>query len=85
MGKNWPRKAAKNKMSYSEKTVKMLWGRAASRCAICRMELVMERTTATTNQSSVILLISLPETKTARPDRDPLLPSRQKNGNATRF
>jgi hypothetical protein len=30
-------------MSYSEKTLKMLWGRAASRGAICRMELVMER------------------------------------------
>src|SRR5947209_8365086 len=30
-------------MSYSEKTIKMLWGRAASRCAICRMELVMDR------------------------------------------
>jgi hypothetical protein len=30
-------------MSYSEKTVKMLWGRAANRCAICRIELVMDR------------------------------------------
>ena len=30
-------------MSYSEKTVKMLWGRAANRCAICRMQLVMDR------------------------------------------
>jgi len=30
-------------MSYSEKTIKMLWGRAASRCGLCRMELVMDR------------------------------------------
>jgi hypothetical protein len=30
-------------MSYPEKTVKMLWGRAANRCAICRIELVMDR------------------------------------------
>jgi hypothetical protein len=32
------------RMSYSEKTIKMLWGRAANRCAICRTELVMDRT-----------------------------------------
>ena len=29
-------------MSISLKTHKMLWGRAASRCAFCRRELVMD-------------------------------------------
>ena len=31
-------------MSISPKTQKMLWGRAANRCAICRKELVMDAT-----------------------------------------
>jgi hypothetical protein len=39
-------------MSYSEKTLKMLWGPAASRCAICRMELVMDR--AGTDDESIV-------------------------------
>jgi hypothetical protein len=39
-------------MSYSEKTIKMLWGRAASRCAVCRMELVMDR--AASDDESIV-------------------------------
>jgi len=31
-------------MTFSLKTVKMLWGRGASRCALCRRELVMDAT-----------------------------------------
>lgn len=31
-------------MSISSKTRKMLWGREANRCAICRMEIVMDET-----------------------------------------
>ncbi|NMI03164.1 hypothetical protein HF638_04215 [Paenibacillus sp. SZ31] len=39
-------------MSISSKTRKMLWGRAANRCAICRAELVMDETE--TDDESVI-------------------------------
>lgn len=39
-------------MSISSKTRKMLWGRAANRCAICRTELVMDETE--TDDESVI-------------------------------
>ncbi|MGW8956966.1 HNH endonuclease [Paenibacillus sp. NPDC055715] len=39
-------------MSISSKTRKMLWGRAANRCALCRMELVMDETE--TDDESVI-------------------------------
>lgn len=39
-------------MTISLKTHKMLWGRAANRCAICRMELVMDATE--TDDESVV-------------------------------
>ncbi|MCH1643274.1 HNH endonuclease, partial [Paenibacillus timonensis] len=39
-------------MSISSKTRKMLWGRAANRCAICKIELVMDETE--TDDESVI-------------------------------
>jgi len=39
-------------MSISSKTRKMLWGRAANRCALCRMELVMDETE--TDDESVV-------------------------------
>ena len=46
-GHDWaskPRVRAGHGMSISIKTQKMLWGRAASRCSLCRIELVMDAT-----------------------------------------
>lgn len=38
--------------SLTQKTLKLLWGRAASRCAICKRELVMDETE--TDDASIV-------------------------------
>ncbi len=63
-------------MPISDKTRKILWGRSGNRCAVCRLELVVDRTSAD-DESVVGEECHIISEKGRGPRNDPAFPADQ--------